>query len=90
MRSVASSRVRWAIVIESVLKMTNAPTNSATAPNASRKYWMNFVNSEMSFAAAFACSEPVCTSVFAGSSGLISSTRNSGETPGLAEIAIRS
>ena len=24
-----------------VLKMTNAPTNSATMPNASRKYWMN-------------------------------------------------
>ena len=30
-RSVASSRVRWATVIDSVLKMTNAPTNSATA-----------------------------------------------------------
>ena len=35
--SVASSRVRWAIVIESELKMTNAPTNSAITPNASRK-----------------------------------------------------
>ena len=30
-RSVANSRVRWATVIESVLKMTNAPTNSAIA-----------------------------------------------------------
>jgi hypothetical protein len=28
-------------------------------PNASRKYWMNFVNSAMSFALAFACSDPV-------------------------------
>ena len=60
-RSVANSRVRWATVIESVLKMTNAPTNSATMPNASRKYWMKFVNSEMSFALALACSAPVFT-----------------------------
>ena len=82
--------MRWAIVIESVLKMTNAPTNSATAPNASRKYWMNFVNSVMSFAAALACSDPVWTSVFAGRSGLISRTSESGETPGFAETAIRS
>ena len=36
-RSVASSFVRCATVIESVLKMTNAPTNSAIPPNASRK-----------------------------------------------------
>ncbi len=36
-RSVANSRVRWAIVIESVLAITNAPTKSAMPPNASRK-----------------------------------------------------
>ena len=36
-RSVANSRVRWATVIESVLKMTNAPTNSAMPPKPSRK-----------------------------------------------------
>ncbi len=36
-RSVANSRVRCAIVIESVFAITNAPTNSATPPNASRK-----------------------------------------------------
>ena len=34
-RSVANSRVRCATVIESVLKITNAPTNSAMPPNAS-------------------------------------------------------
>jgi hypothetical protein len=34
-RRVANSRVRWATVIESVLKMTNAPTNSAMPPKAS-------------------------------------------------------
>ena len=36
-RSVANSRVRWATVIDSVLKITNAPTNSAIAPKPSRK-----------------------------------------------------
>ena len=36
-RSVANSRVRWATVIESVLKITNAPTNRAMAPKPSRK-----------------------------------------------------
>jgi hypothetical protein len=36
-RRVASSRVRCAIVIESVLKMTNAPTKRAIPPKASRK-----------------------------------------------------
>ena len=38
-RSVASSRVRWAIVIDSVLAITKLPTNSAMPPNASRKSW---------------------------------------------------
>ena len=36
-RSVASSCVRWATVIESVLKITNAPTKSAMPPKPSRK-----------------------------------------------------
>ena len=36
-RSVANSRVRCATVIESVLKMTKAPTKSATPANESRK-----------------------------------------------------
>ena len=35
-RSVASSRVRWAMVIERVLKITKPPTNRAMPPNASR------------------------------------------------------
>ena len=37
MRSVASSRVRCATVIESVLKMTNAPTKSAMPPKAEQE-----------------------------------------------------
>ena len=36
-RSVANSRVRWATVIDSVLKITNAPTNRAMPANVSRK-----------------------------------------------------
>ena len=36
-RSVASSFVLWATVIDSVLKITNAPTKSAMPPKASRK-----------------------------------------------------
>ncbi len=36
-RSVANSRVRWATVIDRVLKITNAPTNSAMPPKPSRK-----------------------------------------------------
>jgi hypothetical protein len=36
-RSVANSRMRCATVIDSVLKMTNAPTKSATPANESRK-----------------------------------------------------
>ena len=36
-RSVANSRVRCATVIDSVLKMTKAPTKSATPANESRK-----------------------------------------------------
>jgi len=39
-RSVASSRVRCATVIEMVLKMTKAPTNRAMPANASRMYLM--------------------------------------------------
>ena len=34
-RSVANSRIRWAIVIESVLAITNAPTKSEMPANAS-------------------------------------------------------
>ena len=36
-RSVANSRVRWAIVIESEFAITKAPTKSAMPAKASRK-----------------------------------------------------
>ena len=43
-RSVANSRARWATVIESVLKITNAPTNSAIPAKASRNVRMKLTN----------------------------------------------
>ena len=54
-RSVASSRMRCASVIERVLKITNAPTPSAMKPNPSRKYWTNLLWSWVSLALASAC-----------------------------------
>ena len=36
-RSVASSRTRWAMVIDSVFAITKLPTKSAMPPKASRK-----------------------------------------------------
>ena len=68
-RRVASSRVRWAIVIESVLAMTKLPTNSATPANASRKSWMIVRKLLVSFVSCFACASPVRTSAFGGSNG---------------------
>ena len=35
-RSIANSRIRWATVIEYVLKMMKRPTNTAAPANASR------------------------------------------------------
>ena len=54
-RRVASSRMRWASVIDSVLKITNAPTPRAMKPKPSRKYCTNFVLSWTSLESASAC-----------------------------------
>ena len=54
-RSVANSRVRCAIVIESVFAITNAPTKSAIPPKASRKSWRKLRNEFVSFASFAAC-----------------------------------
>ncbi len=51
---VANSRIRCETVIESVLKITNAPTKSAIVANESRKYLMILVN-EADFLASFTC-----------------------------------
>ncbi len=73
-RRVASSRVRCAIVIESVFAITKLPTNSAMPANASRKSWMMVRKPLVSLVACFACASPVRTCAFAGSRGLISCT----------------
>ncbi len=48
-RSVASSRVRWAIVIESEFAITKAPTKSAIPPNESRNVRRNVMKEFVSF-----------------------------------------
>ena len=65
-RSVANSRVRWAIVIESEFAITNAPTKSATPPNASRKSWRNERKLFVSDASLEACASPDFTCVPGG------------------------
>ncbi len=89
-RSVANSRTRWATVIDSVLKMTKAPTKRAMMPNASKKYWMMFVNSSTSWVASWVSWTPVCTWVLGGRIGSISWTSCSGLTPSLAAIEMPS
>ncbi len=65
-RMVANSRVRCATVIESVLKMTKAPTKSAMPAKASRKYWMKFVNSLISSLSSCASTSAERTCASAG------------------------
>ena len=55
-RSSANSRMRWATVIEKVLKIRKAPTNSAMKANASRKVFRNPRLSRMSLDSLSACS----------------------------------
>ena len=61
MRSSANSRVRCATVIENVLKMMNAPTNSEMPANASSAVCRKPRLSRMSLDWLAACSEPVRT-----------------------------
>ena len=89
-RRVANSRARWATVIESVLKITKAPTNRATAPKPSRNSRMKCRNFETSLPSAFACSAPVFTCADAGRIRLISPARYAGATPGFAATEIES
>ncbi len=83
-RSVASSRVRCAIVIDSVFAITNAPTKSAIAPNASRKYWRKLRKPFVSFVSCFACAWPVLHLRVGGQDRRISATSCAGVTPGFA------
>ena len=60
-RSVANSRVRCAIVIESEFAITKLPTKSAMPPNASRNPRRNEMNESVSLASSAACWAPVRT-----------------------------
>ena len=89
-RSVANSRVRWAMVIESEFAITNEPTNSAIPPNASRNPWRNVMNSFVSAASSCACACAVRAWAFGGRIGRISESSCWSETPGFAATAISS
>ena len=68
-RSVASSRVRWAIVIDSVFAITKLPTNSAMPPNASRKSWKMLRNAARVLGRLLGLPWPVRTWALGRSSG---------------------
>jgi hypothetical protein len=89
-RRVANSRVRWATVIERVLKITNAPTNSAMPPKPSRKIRTKLMPSLVSFAASLASSAASLTSTLAGTSVCTAFRTAAGELPSLAVIEISS
>ena len=81
MRISASSRVRCATSIEKVLKMMNAPTNSAISAKVSR----NVLKKPSPFLTSLACSVghllPVIASASAGSTGRIRSRSSFSPTP---------
>ena len=87
-RSVANSRVRCAIVIESEFAITKAPTNSAMPPKTSRNVRRKEMNSFVSDASSCACASPVRTCVAGGRIFWISATSASGATPSFAATRI--
>jgi hypothetical protein len=80
-RSVANSRVRCAIVIESEFAITKLPTNSATPPKPSRNFCRKEMNESVSFASSCDCACAVRTCVSGGRIGLIDATSFAVETP---------
>ena len=82
--------MRWAIVIENVLKMTKAPTNSAMAPNASSSFWTIATCLSLPLASPFTLAAPVATTPPAGTSGSSVRTSCSGETPSFPAAQISS
>ncbi len=89
-RSVASSRVRCAIVIESVFAITKLPTKSATPANASRKSLKIDRKPFVSFVACFASAWPVRTWAVGGRIGAISLTSSAGVVPDFAATSMPS
>jgi hypothetical protein len=89
-RNVANSRVRWATVIDRVLKITNDPTNSAIAPNPRKKYRMKLIPSFVSLASASACFLASTTCSDDGTSGWTALTSAVGDVPSFALTEIAS
>ena len=89
-RSVANSRVRWAMVIESELAITKLPTNSATPANTSRNVLRKSRKPVIDEESCWACWAPVRTWASRGRIGLIWATSCLGLTPGLALARISS
>ena len=69
-RSSANSRIRCVTVIENVLKMMNAPTNSAMPPNATSAVVRKLRLLLMSLVSLRACSSPVRTTTLGPSDRL--------------------
>ena len=87
-RSRPSSRRRCATVMENVLKMMNAATNSAMTPNASSAGLRNLSMASLVRAACLAAScAPVLTSTVRGSLARSVRARASAEMPGSAATA---
>ena len=80
-RSMASSRVRWAIRIENVLKMMKAPTNSEMPANTSRAMLKNDRPCLIWSEASWAASAPVLASKPDGRTAWIRLRRTLGEVP---------
>ena len=80
-RSIPNSRVRWATVIENVLKIRNAPTNTEIPAKTSRNVVRKPKPSLMSADCWAASSAPVFASASCGRTALIRVESSSGETP---------
>ncbi len=87
-RNIANSRVRWATVIEKVLKIRNAATNRATPAKISSAVFRKPVKLLMSSRWDSTFWAPVLTSRSSGSAAFRFAARCSGVTPGAAATEI--
>ncbi len=87
-RSIANSRVRWATVIENVLKIRNAATNSETPEKMSIAVLRKPMNSPTSSCCEAVFSSPVSTSTERGSVPASLRLSSAGATPGAAATEI--
>ncbi len=87
-RSSANSRVRWATVIEKVLKIRKAATKRATPAKTRRTVWRMPMNWSTSSRWESVFCSPVSTSAELGRTCSIRLARSSGETPSAAATLI--